>query len=80
MDAGLRSPLVLDQLELIRLRNCSPAFLGEMEVLDSAPHQLHVTWRHPQATATLKADLSRYHYEIRHGDAQGEKTLMRYEP
>ncbi len=48
VDAGLRRPIVLDQLELIRLRNVSPAFDGEMKVHDSEPHRLHISWQHPE--------------------------------
>ena len=53
-----------DQIELIRLRNRSPAFEGEIEILDSEPHVMHIRWRHPQATATLKADLRKHGFSI----------------
>ncbi len=70
--AGLKRLVVQSQLELIRLRNQSPAFRGEMEVHDSAEHELHITWRHPEATLTLMADLRTHAFSVytRDGDAQ----------
>jgi sucrose phosphorylase len=76
IEAGLRRPVVLDQLRLIRLRNRSPAFAGELEVLDAAPQQLHIRWRHPLATATLWADLRSHHFSVQQQrDGQQERIL-----
>ena len=58
-----------DQLDLIRLRNMSPAFEGEMKVFETEPHLLHIAWRHPKATATLKADLRSHSFTVYEGDA-----------
>jgi sucrose phosphorylase len=57
IDERLRLPIVRDQLALIRFRNTSAAFRGEMEVLETEPHRLHVVWQHGTETAVLKADL-----------------------
>jgi sucrose phosphorylase len=79
IDSGLQRPIVLDQLELIRLRNTSPAFNGEMEVVDTEPHQLHISWRHPEVTLTLKADLSDHSFSILQDDGSCEVSLMSFE-
>ena len=79
VEAGLRRPVVLDQLELIRLRNVSRAFDGEMQVHDSEPHQLHISWRHPEATATLKADLRDHSFTVYQGDGVSEEVLMSFD-
>jgi sucrose phosphorylase len=79
VEAGLQRPIVLDQLELIRLRNVSPAFDGEMRVHDSEPHRLHISWQHPEATVTLKADLRDHSFTVFQGDGVSEAILMSFE-
>jgi sucrose phosphorylase len=79
VEAGLQRRIVLDQLELIRLRNLSPAFDGEMKVHDSEPHQLHISWQHPEATATLKADLRDHNFTVYRGDGVSEEILMSFD-
>jgi sucrose phosphorylase len=69
-EAALQRPVVRDQIELIRLRNTSLAFAGEMEVLSSAAHELHIVWRHREATATLKANLRTLDFTVT--EAEGE--------
>ena len=79
IEAGLKRPIVLDQLDLIRLRNVSPAFVGEMKVFETEPHLLHITWQHPEATATLKADLRNHSFAVYKGNGVDEKVLMFFE-
>jgi len=76
IEAGLERPIVLDQLALIRLRNVSPAFTGEMEIHETEPHLLHISWRHTEATATLKADLRGHGFTVYQGDGTDETVLM----
>jgi len=76
VEAGLGLPIVRDQLELIRLRNQSMAFEGEMTVVETEPHLLHITWRHPEASATLKADLRTHSFAICQGDGAAETALL----
>ena len=78
IEAGLKRPVVLDQLELIRLRNNSPAFEGEMEITGIGPSTLHITWRHPKATATLKADLGSHDFTVSHGNGADDEILMSF--
>jgi len=76
VEAGLRLPAVQDQLALIRLRNLSPAFEGEMTILETEPHLLHIAWQHPKATATLNADLRDHSFTVYEGDGTDERVLM----
>ncbi len=76
LEEGMRRPVVLDQLKLIRFRNVSPAFLGELTVHDSEPHLLHLAWRHPDATATLRADLKQLSFTVSGGDAGNEEVVL----
>jgi sucrose phosphorylase len=79
IEAGLKRPIVLDQLDLIRLRNISPAFTGEMKIFETEPHLLHISWQHPQATATLKADLRNHSFTVYQGDGTDEEVLISFE-
>ena len=76
VEARLGLPIVRDQLELIRLRNQSMAFEGEMTVVETEPHLLHITWRHPEASATLKADLRTHSFAVCQGDGATETALL----
>ncbi len=78
IEAGLKRPVVLDQLELIRLRNNSPAFEGEMEITGTGSSTLHITWRHPKATATLKADLGSHDFTVSQGNGADDEILMSF--
>ena len=79
IETGLKRPIVLDQLELIRLRNISPAFNGEMKIIETEPHLLHISWQHPEVTLTLKADLSDHSFTVSQNNAAGEVVLMSFD-
>ncbi|MEN8133475.1 MAG: alpha-amylase family glycosyl hydrolase [Pseudomonadota bacterium] len=79
IDNGLTRPVVQDQIELIRLRNTSPAFNGEMQVIETDPHRLHISWQHPEASATLQADLRNHGFTVSQDNGSGEEVLMSFE-
>jgi len=79
IESGLKRPIVLDQLKLIRLRNVSPAFNGEMKIIETGPHLLHISWQHPEVTLTLKADLCDHSFTVSQDDDAGEVVLMSFE-
>ena len=68
-----------DQLELMRLRNKSPAFRGQLEVHHSEEHRLHLSWKHDACIATLEADLRDHSFSIRHkgDDCEEYRTTYR---
>ena len=78
IENGLKRDIVKDQIELIRLRNKSTAFTGEMELIDCEPHQLQIRWRHPDATATLQADLNTHRFTVSQDTGSGEHILMSF--
>ncbi|MCU7861770.1 MAG: glycosidase, partial [Candidatus Thiodiazotropha sp. (ex Lucinoma kastoroae)] len=78
INEGLKQPIVQDQIQLIRLRNNSPAFLGELRIEDSDSHLLHLTWKHQAYSATLRADLRDCSFTIEHYDKQGKQAGMSY--
>lgn len=79
IDEGLKRPIVLDQLDLIRLRNTSPAFKGEMKVIKTEPHLLHISWHHPEASVTLKANLADHSFTVFNDLGTDEEVLMSFE-
>ncbi|MCG6861339.1 MAG: glycosidase [Chromatiaceae bacterium] len=78
VEQALKKKVVLDQLELMRLRNTSPAFCGELEVADTDVHLLQMTWKNNGCEATLKANLRDYSFTIARRDETGEKSPLSY--
>ena len=78
IELGLKRIIVRDQLELIRLRNKSPAFSGKLELEDRGEHRLHMTWSNGSCKATLDADLRAMGFVISHQDEDGDETVRAY--
>lgn len=78
VDQALTKKVVQDQLQLIRLRNCSRAFAGELAIIDTDIHQLQLTWRKDQWVASLKADLRDHHFTVTHADESGDETTISF--
>ena len=79
IDSGLKNPIVLDQLDMIRLRNTSPAFNGYLAVnQETKPHILQLSWLHKGYSATLYADLHDHSFHIEHRDNLDRRELFTY--
>lgn len=78
VEHGLKRIVVRDQLHLIRLRNNSRAFRGELEIHQTDDHRLHLTWRGYASTASLDADLRDLSFNIIHTDEAGVPGVMSY--
>jgi sucrose phosphorylase len=78
IEHGLKRIVVRDQLELIKIRNSSPAFYGELEIHDSDEHVLQLTWTNGACTASLCADLLELCFRVAHRDEDGEESLFSY--
>lgn len=78
IEVGLKSSIVQDQLKLIRLRNTSPAFDGELEIIPTDEHLLLLRWKNHAYTATLKADLRDYSFTIEHGNDADNDSVMSF--
>ena len=66
IDAGLTRSVVVDQLEMIRLRNTSVAFDGDFDVVTTDANRLVMRWQHGETTAVLDADLATGRFTITH--------------
>jgi len=75
VELGLARPIVRDQLLLMRLRNTSPAFDGELHVHPGEPHRLHMSWHNRGETATLNADLCEHSFRVLQGRGGHEQTV-----
>jgi len=78
IEQGLKQTVVRDQLDLLRLRNTSPAFDGELMVRSTDEHHLYLTWEHQACIATLFADLRDYSFSITHGENASDENVMSY--
>ena len=79
IEKGLKKQVVFDQLEMIRLRNTSPAFSGEMELKSQRePHILEIKWGYKNSFAALKADLKTFSFHIEHTDSSGNYQRYSY--
>jgi len=78
IDESLDRPIVRDQLQLMRLRNSSPAFDGVLEVGEGPASQLELTWRNGSDHATLKADLAVGSFQISHRAGDDDEALWEY--
>lgn len=76
VDAGLERQIVIDQIELLRLRNTSSAFAGTLEVGDTGEQELQLTWRNGAEWATLNADLATGRYTVTTPSVVLQSTTM----
>jgi len=75
IEHGLKRIVVQDQLQLIKLRNNSQAFYGELTVLDTPENRLELRWENGNARATLRANLLDFSFVVAHVDESGEVVL-----
>ncbi|CAM2809368.1 alpha-amylase family glycosyl hydrolase [Flavobacterium frigoris] len=64
IEQGLKTDVVKKQLEIIRLRNTSDAFLGKVEINDALDDALDIKWTNNKSVAHLIADLKTCHFTI----------------
>ena len=64
IDTALAKPVVRKLIELVRLRNTHPAFMGRCLVGDTADHILELKWINGEDFAELSVDLASARYRI----------------
>ncbi|MFT6807731.1 MAG: sucrose phosphorylase [Saprospiraceae bacterium] len=77
IEAGLKKEVVLQQLELIRLRNTSKAFWGIPSFQESSDSLINITWTHKEQYAQLEADLKTHEFSARYSE-NGEQKCIDY--
>jgi sucrose phosphorylase len=78
VEEGLKQAVVQDQLTLLRFRNTSPAFNGNLEIGRTKESQLDLTWQNGSAMARLQADLRDHRFCITYADETGSKKSMSF--
>jgi len=73
--AALETPVVVDLLALIRLRNEHPAFDGRFRLLPSDAQTLMLRWERDADFIELRVDFASADYEIAHSTAGGVGRL-----
>ena len=68
----LQNPIVQKQLDLIKLRNTSKAFLGHLSIVKTEAHLIDFRWENKEHFAHLKANLSDLSFVIIY--SKGGKT------
>nr|VFJ98576.1 MAG: sucrose phosphorylase [Candidatus Kentron sp. LFY] len=76
IEQGLKRIVVRDQLHIMRLRNTSPAFDGQLKIHNSDEHHLHLTWENGPWTATLSANLRDFTIGVKHTDNVGGESSL----
>jgi sucrose phosphorylase len=66
IEEGLKTVVVKNQLEIIRLRNTSNAFLGTIEINDAFEDTIDIKWTNHKTVAHLEANLKTYNFTIIH--------------
>lgn len=66
IDTGLERSIVLDQLDMIRLRNTSTAFDGDFNIESTEPNRMVMRWCNGDTTAVLDADLATEAFTVTH--------------
>ena len=72
---GLKKQVVLQQLEMLRLRNTSKAFSGNLEFGTTDDNMLHLIWRNEDELAELKANLTTHEFSIQYTVSGEVKSL-----
>lgn len=78
IERGLTRSVVQDQLRLMRMRNSSRAFDGELEVVATEEHRLGLMWRNNGCGALLEADLRDFSFSITETDEAGAESVTSY--
>jgi len=77
IEQGLETEVVQHQLEIIRLRNTSNAFSGQVVINDFLDDKIDVEWTNDKSIMHLKADLNDYKFTIEQIE-DGIKTIYKY--
>ncbi len=77
VEKGLKRKIVKEQLELIRLRNQSKAFLGDLRFNNISINKIDMIWAYENESVQLIADLKTYHFDV-HQIKNGVIKTMSY--
>ncbi len=77
IEQGLKKDIVMNQLKLLRLRNTSKAFSGNMTINTTSDNEIDLSWVHNNESAQLKANLNSHEFIINYTE-NGENKSMTF--
>lgn len=75
INKSIKDDIVINQLKIIRLRNTSKAFLGDIIIKKSFENEIHIKWTNNEHTAELKANLQTYIFSVSFSEEGRTKTI-----
>jgi sucrose phosphorylase len=72
---GLKTNVVLKQLEMIQLRNTSKAFLGTVQFIETSEEELNIIWTQGDVFAQLEANLKTLDFTIQYSISSEQKSI-----
>lgn len=79
IENGLKQAIVQDQLKLIKLRNTSPAFSGNLNIADTDENILNLAWKNKDSIASLTADLHTLNFSITYTNSAGNEEIITFD-
>jgi sucrose phosphorylase len=76
IENSLKTSIVKNQLEIIKLRNNSKAFSGTIKVNETSDNQIDILWKNGESSAQLKANLETLTFSIMHSEKSITSTLF----
>jgi sucrose phosphorylase len=76
IEEGLKKEVVTKQLDIIRLRNTSNAFLGTVTFDETVEEEINILWTNKGEYAHLIANLRTLHFSIHYSELGKEKSLL----
>ncbi|KAA5827784.1 glycosidase [Algibacter amylolyticus] len=75
VENGLKKPVVLNQLELLKLRNTSKAFSGTVKITETSHEEMDFKWHNENEFTQLKANLKTGSFSINYSEGGVVKTM-----
>jgi sucrose phosphorylase len=76
IEEGLKKEVVTKQLDIIRLRNTSNAFLGTVTFDETIEEEINILWSNEKEYAHLVANLKTFEFSIRYSESGEEKSFQ----
>ncbi|MFS4483941.1 sucrose phosphorylase [Hyunsoonleella sp. 2307UL5-6] len=76
IEKGLKNDSILNQLKLLKLRNTSGVFSGNIKIKESSPNIIDIKWKKNNDFAHLKANLNSLKFEIVFSEEGNIKSMF----
>ena len=75
IENGLKKDVVINQLEMIRLRNTLKAFSGEIKINETPKNEIDIMWVNDEDFAQLKVNLQKRDFSISYSNNGENKSI-----